>query len=48
MLKMENKRLSKGMQVVTGAVYCMTLDMSHPEFSSRAVLTEAEDAAGEG
>ncbi|CAB4190271.1 Domain of unknown function DUF927 [uncultured Caudovirales phage] len=48
MLKMENKRLSKGMQIVTPSVYCMTLDMLHPEFASRTPFTEAENAAGEG
>jgi hypothetical protein len=48
MLKMENKRLSKGMQIVTPSVYCMTLDMLHPEFLSRPPFTEAENAAGEG
>jgi hypothetical protein len=48
LLKLENKRLSKGMQVVTPAVYCMVLDMNHPDFASIAPATETQDAGGEG
>jgi hypothetical protein len=46
--KVHNKRLSKGMQLVTGAVYCLWLDLTHPDLSSLAADMEAADAGGEG
>jgi hypothetical protein len=46
--KVYNKRLSKGMQLVTGAVYCLWLDLTHPDLSSLAADMEAADAGGEG
>lgn len=48
LLKLGNKRLSKGMQLVTPSVYCMILDLNHPEFSSVASITEAEEANAGG
>jgi hypothetical protein len=48
LLKLENKRLSKGMQLSTPSVYCMVLDMNHPDFASLTATTGTEDAGGEG
>ena len=48
LVKVYNKRLSKGMQLVTGGVYSLWLDLTHPDFSSLAADMEAADAGGEG
>jgi len=47
---MENKRLSKGMQLVTPPTYCMVLNTIHGEFLNVESFTQAHtpDAGGEG
>ena len=47
---MENKRLSKGMQLVTPPTYCMVLNTIHGEFLNVEAFAQAHtpDAGGEG
>ena len=47
---MENKRLSKGMQLVTPPTYCMVLNTTHGEFLNVEAFAQAHtpDAGGEG